>query len=271
MKSLFGRLDTLIFPKDQINPDNWFTIQPCSEITIGKKKIIITQPSSSILVYLLGILTTALGIFFLFDQKGQLSRYWWGISMVLWGIGALLAGTSYQAFGYQLKCAGRDTCRWTSWWEVIYMIFQQVSMNAMLAAVAYSCAEGTLRTIIFYYSGIASIVFSVLVFAGAFVPLKTLITFEFMVLFSTPGFLFTIGLNGWRYYQHGDTMDLAFLITWISLIIVGLSYYLYYKLDFTKKLWSKKIWFSENDVLHITLIAWIIYIWGHASFFIKDL
>ena len=56
--------------------------------------------------------------------------------MLLGGLAALAAGTSYQAFGYQIKCVGQETCAWTSWWEVIYLMFQQVSMDAMLVAIA---------------------------------------------------------------------------------------------------------------------------------------
>jgi len=271
MKSIFKRLDIIQYPKDEVNPDDWNTIQHCIDLKIGSKVIRITQPSSSIMVYALGILTIAAGIFFLLKQNNQLSRFWWGISLLLWGIGAIIAGTSYQAFGYQIKCVGRDQCRWTSWWEVIYMIFQQVTMNAIIVAVAYSSTEGTLRNIIIAYAIVCNVVFTILVFAGGIVPVKRLITFEFMVLFSVPGFLFTIVLNTWRYIQFSAALDLALILTWIFLILVGLSYYLYLKFNITKKLWARKIWFSENDVLHITLIGWITYIWSYVGPLINDL
>jgi len=57
-------------------------------------------------------------------------------------------------------------------------------------------------------------------------------------------------------------MDLAFVGAWVLLLLTMTAYWLYDELDITPKLWakSKRIWFSQNDVLHIGLILWMIYI-----------
>ena len=57
-------------------------------------------------------------------------------------------------------------------------------------------------------------------------------------------------------------MDLAFVGAWVLLLFAMAAYWLYDKLDITPKLWAKgkRIWFSQNDVLHIGLILWMIYI-----------
>lgn len=62
--------------------------------------------------------------------------------------------------------------------------------------------------------------------------------------------------------MYSIPMDLAFLGAWLLLLIPMLAYLLYDKLDLTSKLWAKGkgIWFSQNDVLHIGLILWMIYI-----------
>ncbi len=42
-------------------------------------------------------------------------------------------------------------------------------------------------------------------------------------------------------------------------VVIGL-YFLYYLLGITPRLWAQGIWFSENDILHLSLIAWMVYI-----------
>jgi hypothetical protein len=39
-----------------------------------------------------------------------------------------------------------------------------------------------------------------------------------------------------------------------------LAYWLYDRSDLTGRLWARGIWFSQNDVLHVGLIVWMIYI-----------
>jgi hypothetical protein len=67
-------------------------------------------------------------------------------------------------------------------------------------------------------------------------------------------------------------MDLALLGAWISLLLTMITYCLYDGLDITQKLWArgKGIWFSQNDVLHVCLILWVIYIVTVVANRIKD-
>jgi hypothetical protein len=219
-------------------------------------------PASTLLVYLLGMLTTGVGLLFLGDQAGQVSRFWWGVSLILWGVGALLAGTSYQAFGYQIKCAGRDACSWTSWWEVIYLILQQLSIDAMLIAVAYSCTGGLLQTILVGFAVVSALIYSIVTLIGAIIPLKSLITFEGMVLACSPMFFIVVLLNGWRYAMFAELIDAVLLGIWGGLFLSMAAYWWYDKRTFTEQFWNdgKGIWFSQNDVLHIGLIVWVLYI-----------
>jgi hypothetical protein len=262
ISSAFRRLNSIRYTDPELTPETWCEVQPCMTIKVASKEIILTQPSSTLFVYSLGVLTIGVGLGSLWLQGDEISRRWWGISLLLWGVGALLAGTSYQAFGYQIKCAGQETCAWTSWWEVIYLMFQQVSMDALLVAIAYSCTEGPLQTVLLGYALLSAVGYVILTFIGGMMPVKALITFEWMVWVSTPIFLILFILNGWRYYRFGTPMDLALVGAWLWLLFTMTAYWLYDKLDITPKLWAKGkgIWFSQNDVLHIGLILWMIYL-----------
>jgi hypothetical protein len=268
----FSRLKTIRYTDPELTPANWCQVQPCVKIQIASREMILTQPTSTFLVYFLGLLTIGVGLYFLWIRGSEISRLWWGISLLLWGTGALLAGTSYQAFAYEIKCAGRNSCAWTSWWEVVYLMFQQLSMNAMLVAVAVSCTEGSLQIILWMYALVSAVGYVMLTLVGGIVPVKSLITFNLMVRVSIPILLIFLILNGWRYYMLRDSMDLALLGAWILLLFTMAAYGLYDDLDITQKLWARGegIWFSQNDVLHICLILWIIYIAVAVSNRIKD-
>jgi hypothetical protein len=145
-------------------------------------------------------------------------------------------------------------------------------MDAMLVAVAYSCTGGSLRMILLVYALVNAVVYIIMALIGGLVPVKSLITFNLMVRVSTPILLIFFILNGWRYYMLGDPMDLALLGTWILLLLTSAAYCLYDDLEITRKLWARGegIWFSQNDVLHICLILWIIYIAAVVANRVKD-
>ena len=149
-------------------------------------------------------------------------------------------------------------------------MLQQVSMNAMLVAIAYSCATGTFQIVLLCYALVSSLVYVILICIGGIVPVKSLITFEFMVWVSAPVFFFFCFFNGWRYIMFRDSMDLVLLGSWTILIGTMMAYWIYRKQGLTKKLWAKGIWFSDNDVLHVLLIFWMIYIVTVVANQVKD-
>ena len=81
-----------------------------------------------------------------------------------------------------------------------------------------------------------------------------------MVHVCTPLMLFMLGLNVWRYCQFSQQLDLALIGVWLGLIITMILYNKYSSLGLTETLWKKGRWFSENDVLHVVLIIWLIYL-----------
>jgi len=257
--TFYSNLDQILH-SPRITPKEWCETQPCVELNIMGYNIIIVQPSSTFFVYLLGIITIYIGLYFIRNRDNQESRLWWGIALILWGLGALFAGTSYQIFSYEIKCAGREFCIWTSWWEIVYLILSVGSVVAMIMAQSYSCVTEKWRTPISIYAFVIIVVYAIIVLIGSSIPVKFMISFELMILFLAPNILVFFFLNSWRYYKYKNRLDLVLLVIWISLgIIVGI-YYLYLVSGITERLWENGIWFSENDVLHIGLIVWMIYI-----------
>lgn len=239
-------------------PETWLRIQPFVAFPIASKTVILVQPTTTVIVYFLGTAAIAAGLRFLRIRAGQRSRLWWGIALLLWGVGALLAGTSYEAFSYHIKCAGRQACTWTSWWEIGYLVVSVASVDSMLLAQAHACTTGRLRRILALYALCNLSVYVLTVLIGAVVPIQFLISFEWLLVVCAPTIVLFIVLNGWRYHKLRRGMDLALLGAWAWLVLTMAAYFLYLVSGLTQRLWAAGHWFTENDVLHFGLILCMV-------------
>ncbi|MBM4428449.1 MAG: hypothetical protein FJ031_14610 [Chloroflexi bacterium] len=263
------RLATIPYAPQQ-TPESWLNIQPFTKVEIGTVNFILVQPSSTFLVYLLGIIAIGVGVYFLRIQESSRSQTWWGIALLLWGFGALFAGTSYQALSYEIKCAGRDLCSWTSWWEIIYLLLSVASINAMMIAGAFACCTGTWQKALVYYALANMISYAIVVGVGVSFLNKFMISFELLLLFTAPTILALFILNSRRYSKFKVHMDWVLVVTWLWLGATIAAYFIYLSLNFTDMLWEHGIWFSENDVLHLGLISWMVYIARNVAHQITD-
>ncbi len=257
--SACGRLDSIPYDPPQ-TPVTWLQIQPHAEFSLGGRTVILMQPSTTAIVYLLGLLTIGVGIYFWRLQPRQRSRAWWGISLLLWGLGALLAGTSYEAFSYDIKCAGRELCLWTSWWEIAYLLVTVWSIDAMMLAVAYSSAAGGLRKGLSIYAAANAVIYTILLAIGVYTPVKALISFEFLLAVGAPNFIVFFVINLRNYLRDKNPLELQLVGAWLWIAVTVAAYFLYFLSGNTDVLWAKGMWFSENDVLHIFLIVWMLYL-----------
>ena len=73
--SACGKLDTIPYYPPQ-TPQSWLTIQPYAHFSLNGQDVFLMQPSTTFWVYLLGIQTIALGIYFLRIRGNQRSRLW---------------------------------------------------------------------------------------------------------------------------------------------------------------------------------------------------
>ena len=245
--------------------------RPHVNVSLGSWEFVLTEPTSSLLVYSLGLLAIVLGLYFLRIRDNHQSRLWWGIALLLWGVGALLGGTDYQALSYELKCAGKEVCSYISWVEIYYYLVSIASVSAMVIGVAHSSAGGVMRRVLLVYAVANAALYAALCLTGAFIPNRFLVSFELLVLFAAPSYVILFVTNAVRYHRLRERMDLALMVTWLSLGIVMAAYYPYWALGFSDELWEKGIWFSENDVLHVGLILWMLYIGFVVANKVRDL
>ena len=263
-----NRLQTI--PNPGQTPETWCTAHPCVPVDLGFVKFIVTEPSSSVLVYLLSFLAIAIGIYVIIKRENHKSRLWFGAALIFWGMAAFSAGTSYQAFSYEIKCAGREVCAWTSWWEVFYNMLQSFSMNSFLIAIGLCSMKDKLHSIVKVYAILNVVVFNAILFTGAFLPNKFMVSFEMMILFTGPNFLILFIINTKNYIKTKEPLELRLMILWLLQLVVMIVYYAYFLAGFKEVLWERGIWYTANDVLHTLLIFWMIYIFFFVVKKLKD-
>jgi hypothetical protein len=224
--------------------------------------IIVNEPLGTFLVFLLAGLWVAAGAYFLLTRRDQRSRVWLGVALVLGGVGAALAGVSYQAFSYELKCAGRDLCRLTNEWEVAYSVTQAFSVSAMLIAVAHACTTDRVRRGLILYAWINAAVYAATTVAGVLLPSALLLSFTVLMLFAVPGIAIVIVVAARRYRATRDPMDRSLVIAAVTQVLVQVAYFAYWAAGITAVLWDDGagFYFSENDILHVGMILWLAYV-----------
>ncbi|MHA2502764.1 MAG: hypothetical protein ACXAE3_07845 [Candidatus Kariarchaeaceae archaeon] len=227
---LTAQLDSLQY-EPSVAASEWCSLQPCLEVA----GLTLSQPTSSVLVFALGIITIFLGV--------RLEHKLWSYALVFWGLGAISAGISYQLLGYELKCT-TAICSWTTPWELAYMVFTMASISTMLWAVT---GRQILAQLIFY-------LYSLNLIIAAMIPIRFLISFEFLLVVAIPQFLVMFAIN---VRQREDPVSLSLLTSWVLLGLIMVIYFAYFFSGLTHILWERGIWFSENDVLHILLILWM--------------
>jgi len=238
-------------------PDQFLSDMPYITFSIPGKDVILIQPSSTILVYLLGLIMIAIGVYFLVTKKNQQSRYYWAIGLILWGISAIVAGTSYQAFGYELKCRGLEYCLFTSNFELVYMLLTAYCINYLVAATGHTSTEVSGRKRLMKFALIDSAIYSVYMFVGAVLPVKFLISYEGFMAFIGANFLIMFILNILHYKKHKDNLNRNLIYIWIGFLIVNIGYFVFLLMDIGANLYKNYgVWFNENDALHVLLILW---------------
>ena len=248
-----GRINEI---KWGITPQEWLD----SHWYVEFNGVVLAEPSSSFFVFLLAFVILFVSFQFLKNSKHQKSHIWFGLSMLAWSLSTFSAGISYQVFSYELKCAGQEVCLWTTPWEIVYLLLYVLSVKLLVVAVSYSCSSGKIRKYLQRYALIAGLLYLVIVSVGIWSPYQFLISFENMVLFLIPSYLIMFRLNLWNYYKTKRLLDLKLIKAWFGMLFITTAYFAFFMSGISGWLWERGIWFNANDVLHILLIGWAMYV-----------
>ena len=120
------------------------------------------------------------------------------------------------------------------------------------------------------YAVLNTLAYTSLVVAGAILPDKFLVSFEFMLLFTAPCYVFILLINTLQYFRSKNDLILKLIGSWLLLFGTLAVYFFYLVQGYTEQLWEHEIWFSANDVLHVGMIGWIAYIYLVLGNSIKD-
>jgi len=242
-------------------PKEFLSGMPYITFSAFGQALVLIQPSSTFFVYFLGVMMIILGSYFLKTKKDETSRFYLGVGFIVWGISAIAAGTSYQAFGYELKCRGREYCLFTSNWELVYMLLAAYSINLLMVALSYGTVKEKGRKLIIKFAVIDSITYSLYMLTGCMIPNRFIISYDGFIAFIGINFIIMFILNVQQYLKYKDTFNRNMIIIWIAFIFVNAGYFIYFYGGFAVPLYKNYgIWFNANDVLHVLLIAWAVLI-----------
>ena len=224
---------------------------------IKLNNLIIQQPTSTFFIFLLSFITVELGVYYLKNKNSQFNT-WLGINFIFWGIGAFLAGLSYQAFGYYLKCTYLEYCTFTNWVELLYMTFTVLRINALLVAYSNLVDSLKVKKILQNFAISSVIIYSLFQGLGIILPNQFMISYEGMLLFLSPNIMIMMWIN---YKNLSNSLHKKLWNIWLIFLGINIAYFVALFSQQGAFLYSNfNIWFNENDTLHVLLIIWML-IW----------
>jgi hypothetical protein len=246
----FSQIDRLLI-QPQINGEMFLSQYP----NININNLIIQQPTSTFIIFLLTLITLGLGLYY-FKNKNNKFSLWLGINFVFWGLGAFLAGLSYQAFGYYLKCTSLDYCTFTNWVELLYMTFTVISINALLVAYSYLVNNKKVQDKLQNYAIISVVLYALFQGVGIILPNKFMISYEGMLLFLSPNIIIMMWIN---FKNLNESLHKRLWNIWLLFLGVNIAYFVALFSNQGSFLYSNfNIWLNENDTLHVLLIIWML-------------
>ena len=222
-----------------ITSDSWCDLQPCIHI----ESFIISQPTSSIIVLMASLYAVLLAFKIMSFHK------FWSLSLMLGGVAAIFAGFEYQAFGYEIKCAGQVYCDEYSIFSIIYNVLTMLAFSVAIFALARRYENSFLIRWTF-----SCFLCFVIITAIAYLDnYEYLLGFNFLMISLIPSTVMTLNLL----ISKQDNLTKLLLQSIYLILLVILTYFLYLFIGFQSILWSHGVWISSDDILHIGMLIWL--------------
>lgn len=143
----------------------------------------------------------------------------------------------------------------------------------MLVSLVYAATNGFVKRGILIYVFLNATIYSLVILFGIIQPNKFLLSFEMLVIFTLPSIAIVIINSLVRYVKYQYLLDKFILKSMILFILVNTTYFIYQKAEICNSLYKngEGFYFSENDVLHLGMIFWIIYFVKKVGKNLKDL
>jgi|TARA_Y100000996_G_C22546215_1_gene651952 hypothetical protein len=222
-----------------ITSDSWCDLQPC--IDIGS--FIISQPTSSIIVLICSLYAVLLAFKIMSFHK------FWSLSLMLGGVAAIFAGFEYQAFGYEIKCAGQEYCDEYSIFSIIYNLLTMLAFSIALFALAKRYQNTFLK----HWTYISFLCFAIITTIAYLERYESLLGFNFLIVSLIPSMVIALNLL----IANRDNLTKLLLQSICLIVFVILAYFLYFLIGLQSILWSNGVWISSDDILHIGMIIWL--------------
>ncbi|KAL7580953.1 hypothetical protein ACA910_005769 [Epithemia clementina (nom. ined.)] len=243
-------------------------------------ELVLSQPSSSFFVMVIAIACFYYAVIYYKLWRNtsgtpgsqyrtlEFSRLFWSLALLCWGIGTFLAGLSYEALEWNLKCAflqnNNDLCVRYSWLEVVYVMFQVAACDLSLLASAFCSDYLSVHTFwrIFWLGVFNYLIYSVLVASGALLGIHEFLSFQLCVAFCALSMIVGIYVNLWLPLTSEKKLTIEnqkMLQSWGIMVLSGVVYQVYYSSGIEKNIWlNYGYWITANDFLHIILTVWAI-------------
>ena len=255
-----------------ITPDVFLESMPHLDLIFFGKAFVLIQPTSTLFVFFQGVLMMILATMLHYKKGNEKSKEYLAIGLFFWGLAAVLAGISYQSFGYELKARGHEYVLFTSLFELCYMLVTCFSINYIVAGVAYTSTTGKLRNWLLKFAVIDTVLYAIYLIVGSIVGNAFIISYNGFIVFVGINFVLMLVLHIIHYRKNKDRQNWNFILIWITFAVINIAFFAFMLSGLPKMLYSNfDIWFNENDILHVFLICWAFMYYQFVSKYTFDI